>query len=79
VYNVVFRTIAVCSSRGAITWVSFKDKKYFNEWYDEKMRGWYEVVDQGVSRECAIELCSTPEAKIAVAAYGLKKLNKLLR
>jgi hypothetical protein len=60
---VVFRTIADCASKGAVTWSSFMNKEAFDEWYDQKMQDWYEVVDQGVTKERAIELCSSPEAK----------------
>ncbi len=73
-YNVVTRTIVECNSTGAITWTSFKDKEDFDRWYDDKMRGWYEVVAQGVSQDRAIELCSTPEAELAVILSLLKKL-----
>lgn len=77
-YNVVFRTIVACNSRGAITWTSFKSKEEFNKWDDEKMRSWYQVVAEGVSDEQAIEFCSTPEAIAAIVAYELRKLGGLL-
>ncbi len=77
-YNVVFRTIAECSSKGAITWTSFKSKEDFDKWYNSKRRGWYEVVDQGVSQERADELCSTPEAYTAATISELRKLGGLL-
>ncbi len=55
-YNVIFRTIGKGTSRGAISWVFFEDKERFNEWYNEEMRGWYQVVEEGVSKERAVEL-----------------------
>ncbi|MDP3934812.1 MAG: hypothetical protein Q8Q46_01155 [Candidatus Giovannonibacteria bacterium] len=76
-YNVVFVTIVECSTKGVITWTSFRDKEHFDKWYDKKTQGWYEVVDQGVSRERALELCSTQEAKNAYAVSAMKRLSKL--
>ena len=68
-YEVVFKNISGSRSHGCITRTSFESKEDFVRWYDEKMQGWYEVVDQGVSPERALELCTTPEANIAATAY----------
>jgi hypothetical protein len=57
-HNVVFRTIVECSTKGAITWTSFKSKEHFDKWYDAKMRDWYEVVEEGVTQQRAVDLCS---------------------
>ena len=53
-YNVVFRNISGSTSDGVITWTAFRDKAYFDEWNDEKMKAWYQVVEEGVSQERAI-------------------------
>ena len=78
-YNVVFRNISGSTSDGAITWGSHKDKAHFDAWYDEKMMTWYQVVEEGVSQERAIELCSTPEATAAVVVSKLRELGETLR
>jgi len=72
-YNVVFRTIAECSIAGAITWVPFKDKENFNKQYNEKMREWYEVIEQDVSKERAIKLCSNAEMALVVVTSKLRE------
>ena len=78
-YNVVFRNIGGGTSSGAITWTSFRDKARFHEWNDEKMKNWYEIVEEGVSQERAVELCSTPEATRAVIVAKLRELDETLR
>ena len=78
-YNVVFRNISGSDSHGAITWTTFGSEEAFVEWYDHKMRGWYEVVDRGVSGEHAIELCSTPEANLAAMDYQLRQASRIVR
>lgn len=78
-YNVVFRTLAECVTKGAITWSSFQSKKDFDTWHDEKMRDWYEVVDQGVTDERAVELCSSSEATQAVFFSKVREVGELLR
>ncbi len=77
-YNVVFRTITECTTKGAITWSSFESKGDFDTRYGEKMRGWYEVVDQGVTKERAIELCFSPEAKQAAVLSKMREIGELL-
>ena len=78
-YIVVFRTIVECTSKGAITWSSFKNKEVFDKWYDEKMKSWYQVVEEGTTQERAIELCSSPEATEAALMYKVRQLGELLR
>lgn len=77
-YNVVFQT-KVGTSQGAVTWSTFKDQKSFNNWYDQKMRDWYEVLAQEVTKERAIELCSTPQAKLAAVISQLRGFSQELR
>jgi len=77
-YNVVFKTIVECATKGAITWSAHKSKEYFDKWYDEKMRSWYEVVEQGVTEERAIELCSSPEAALAVLSSVGRRIDEVL-
>lgn len=59
-YIVVFRDIRD-NHKGVISWVSFQSKADFDTWFDEKARSCQQVVEEGVSRESAIELCSTPQ------------------
>lgn len=61
-YIVVLKTIAEISSKGAITWGTHDSKESFEKWYDGKMQSWYQVVEQGVTRERAIQLSSSLEA-----------------
>lgn len=77
-YNVVFRTIIKCATEGAITWSSFETQEDFERWYDEKMRSWYEVVEQNVSEARAVELCSSPEATSAVLFSHIRELAEIL-
>jgi hypothetical protein len=64
-YNVVSETIVECASKGAVTWSSFESKEKFDEWNDKKMKSWYKVLAEGVTQEQAIEICSSPKAKLA--------------
>ncbi|MFA6365172.1 MAG: hypothetical protein WCW78_02110 [Candidatus Paceibacterota bacterium] len=77
-YNVVFKTIAECTHVGVITWTSFQSKEYFDQWYDEKMRGWYEVVDEGVSEARAMQLCASDEATLAAFKAEIKVAEQIL-
>lgn len=76
-YNVVFQT-KVGTSQGAVTWSTFEDQKSFENWYDQKMKDWYEVLTQGVTRERAIELCSTPQARLTAVISQLRELSQQL-
>jgi len=76
-YNVVFKTI-VGTHNGVITWSSFKNKKFFDEWYDGEMKIWYEVIAEGVSDDQAVSLCSTPEADRAAFIASIKELGQYL-
>lgn len=60
-YVVVVRNIGDGILRGVVTWSSFESELAFNAWYGEKMRTRYEVVDKGVTKERALELCSNQE------------------
>lgn len=77
-YNVVFQT-KVGTSQGAVTWSTFKDQNTFNNWHNQEMKDWYEVLTQGVTEERAIELCSTPQAKLAAVISQLRELGQELR
>lgn len=77
-YNVVFRTIAKCISEGAITWSTFNSQEDFEKWYNDEMRSGYEVVEQNVSQERAIELCSSPEATRAVFISQIRELGEII-
>jgi hypothetical protein len=72
-FNVVFRNISGSLSNGAITWTSFESEAKFNEWYDDKMKGWYEVVEKNVTADEAVAHCSTPEAKFFAAVYHMRE------
>ncbi|MEK7076191.1 MAG: hypothetical protein AAB941_00805 [Patescibacteria group bacterium] len=43
------------------------------------MKIWYQVVEEGVSQEQAVELCSTPEATRAVVVSKMREVVELLR
>ena len=77
-YAVVFRTITECTTKGAITWTAFESKEHFEKWYSSKLQTWYEVVEQGVSEERAIELCSSNEAKEDIYASILRERRQLV-
>lgn len=81
-YIVVFRTIAECTAKGAITRSNFESKEAFDKWYDERLKTWYEVVKEGISNEHAAELCSSPEAQHAaftsIAREAREQLERLL-
>lgn len=77
-YNVAFRTRSG-TSEGAITWSTFKSNDHFLEWYDKDMKAWYEVVERGISQERAIELCSTPAARVAAALSHMRASNEMTR
>lgn len=76
-YNVVFKNTSGSILNGVTTWTSFESKDAFNKWYDKKMKKWYEVVEENVSQDRAIELCSTPEANTAVVVSHLKKISEI--
>lgn len=73
-HNVVFRD----NSNSVVTWSCFRNKKHFNKRYNKKMKRLCQVVEEGVSRERAIELCSTPEATKAAKVSQLRELIELL-
>ena len=77
-YIVVSRTL-VGPSRGVLTWTGFPSKEYFDKWNDAKMRSWYETVEEGVTEERALELCSSPEADGARFCYALRQVGEALR
>lgn len=77
-YNVVFKNTSGSVSDGVIIWTVFKDKKDYEKWNDEKMRQWYKVIEEDVSQERAIELCSTPQAKMAGTLAELRRLSEIL-
>ena len=75
-YYVVIRTRGG-NTPGAMTWTSFKDKVAFNAWNNEKMRSWYEVVEEGVTQKRAIELCSSLEATMALVQCFVHDARRL--
>ncbi len=74
----MFRTIDG-EYKGAVTWTTFESEEKFIDWYDEGKSSLCEIVDQGVSCERAIELCSTPEASSALLNIGMQKLKDLFQ
>ncbi len=61
-YNVVFENLISETHKGVRTWTSFKDKKDFDEWYNDKMKSWYKVIAEGFfSSEEAIRICDETE------------------
>ena len=77
-YNVVFRTIVECATKGAITWTSFQSKESFDEWNTKKMKSWYKVIKEDVTADEAVKLCSSPEAQLEVTVSQLRHLGKKL-
>lgn len=78
-YYVVTRNIAKGVSEGVLTWKRFDSQEGFKEWYDQKMRSWYEVVALDVTPEEAVEICSSPEAKIAAILSDIRKMGEQLQ
>ena len=78
-YNVVFKNIGENTSKGVVTWSTFQDKEKFDEWYDAEMRAWYQIVEEGVTQERAVELCSSPEATLAVITSKMRETVEILR
>ena len=76
-YNVVFRVVAECETKGAITWSSYKSKEEFDKIYDEDAKKQEEVVAEGISEATAIELCRSPEA-IRARDASLQKTGRNL-
>lgn len=72
--NVVFRNITKGQCEGVITWSAFDSEDCFCEWYDEKMKSWYEVVEKDVTEDRAIELCSTPSNTLTTMYSIAKKI-----
>ncbi|GMX58695.1 MAG: hypothetical protein MCSN_3490 [Candidatus Microsyncoccus archaeolyticus] len=79
-YVVVFRNIGESISKDVVTWSIFQTKQEFDSWWEnaENARNWYEIVEQGVTRERAIELCTTPEAREAASSYIAKEFSRLI-
>ncbi len=77
-YNVVFKRKSG-THKGVITWSTFKDKEYFDTWFDAKIKEDYEIVAENVSILRATELCSTPLAKISYLLVELRELSVMLR
>ena len=77
-YIVVFKNVSQDDFDGVITWTPYADKAEFNR-YQAQMREQYQVVEEDVSRERAIQLCSTPEATSAAILAKLRELNNFIR
>lgn len=77
-YNVVFKTIAEGPYKGVITWSTFDSKEEFDKWFSTKLKNMYEIVDQGVTSEKAVEYCSSPMALAhAFSAPVIAQLQKI--
>jgi hypothetical protein len=71
-YNVAFRTM-VGTHRGVVTWTAFDSKEAFDKWISGEMLDGsgrlladvYDVVEEGVTKERAIELVSMPDSEAA--------------
>jgi len=66
-YIVVFRNVSGGVSNGVITWTCFQDKDQFNNWWlnSKNAKNWYEIVEEGITEQRAIELSSSPESGLA--------------
>lgn len=76
-YNVCFESLT-SSRRGVRTWSTFDSKKDFDSCFADHLHTKYRVVEEGISSERCLELCSTPEANSAVMAAGMRETSELL-
>ncbi len=67
-YEVVFRNISQTHCRGVITWSTYESKEDFDQKNVGDAKKWYQVIEEGISVERAREICSSPEADLAVMA-----------
>ena len=74
-YNVVFQNTSETISNGVFTWTSFESKEAFDSWQDDNTRKWYKIIDEGVTEERAVELCSTPEADNAIIISQMREIG----
>jgi hypothetical protein len=70
-HNVVLVCTAESAYKGTTTWTSFTDKDCFKRWVEEAPR-LYRVLEEGVSVERAVELCSTKEATLKAGFAPIK-------
>ena len=79
-YIVVFKNVSGSVSNGVITWSCFTNKDQFDNWWlnSKNAKNWYKIVEEGVTEQRAIDLCSTPKAKIAAAASDFGELLQLI-
>jgi ABC-type uncharacterized transport system YnjBCD substrate-binding protein len=59
-YNVVFEN-RNGNHKDVITWGTHESKEAFEEWYSEEIKKRYKIIANGVSRERALEICSSTE------------------
>ncbi len=71
-YNVAFvYTREARGYEGVITWTSFESKEDFDKWYTPEIRARERVVEEGITDERAVELCS----RTPIACYAAAKLQ----
>lgn len=79
-YVVVFRNIGESICKGVVFYTVSENKQEFDSWWKnaKNARDWYEIVEQGVTKERATELCMTPEAREAASSYIAKEFSRLI-
>lgn len=76
-YIVVFKNISDSSSHGVFTWTDYDNKEEFQEMMTHpNMKAWYEVVEEDVTQERALELCKSPEAFNALLSSETRKMKE---
>lgn len=77
-YFVVFKNITEGVYRGAITWSSFADQTAFEDWFVRKpQKDLCGVLEKGVSKERALEPCSSPEADRVNALILMREMVRI--
>jgi hypothetical protein len=69
-YNVAFAYTAEAGRyEGDVTWTTFRSKEAFDAWYTDEIRSRERIVEEGITRERALELVGlTPKACRRAAA-----------
>ena len=75
----MFRNVSGSISNGVITWNRFENKKQFDNWWlnCKNVKNWYEIVEEGVTEQRAIELSSSLESRLAGLQGASRALSEL--
>lgn len=76
-YNVAFVYTAEAGGyEGVVTWTTFDSKEHFDEWFSNHQKITQRVVEEGISKERAIELVRQTPAACRIAAAMENGKNK---